>query len=449
MGRYTDKNKNMKNILVILPIYRDSLALDELTKEPGIASKFHYLEDNNFEYGSPCPLFDVKAYVEKAIRYVKDNNIDGIIYSHDMASLVAGLVCEKTGLIGPSLESVFLACHKYYSRQIDPRAIPFQALDINNYDLDSLDIKYPAYIKAPCLMCSHLQFIVNSREDLESKILTMQNELPKLGQMFFDFFEEYISKDKYPLAHKQIIVIEELASNYKQCAIEGWVNSNGDVNIWAISDINYHEGATQAQNCYSMPTTTSIHEQAQMIALTTQTILNHGIRSGFFNVDIWHWEGKKPCKVIEVNGRSASLYQLMHKQCFNADLYKAMLLLCLGKDLECYDESPAAKALKGDNRIIGALFFVVTFGKGLASKFMNFQETKKMMRGNEIKGVELLVNPKSKIDDNGTAGFRMAKFHVFGSSYEEINNTANYWRTCIVNNLELSPYKNLINDMKK
>lgn len=433
--------KKKHDILVILPIQRDKEALAKVKMTSDFDVKIHYLEDDHFEYDRICETFDVVAYVKRAIDYVIQNDIDGVIYSHDMASLVAGAVCEKTGLVGPSLESVFLACHKYYSRQKDSDPVSFQALNIHDFDLKNLKIKYPCYVKAPCLMCSHLQFIAKNEEEMTNILSIMKEELRRWGGMFFDFFQAFIPKDKYPLAHEHIVLIEELVTDYSQCAIEGWVDGKGGIHIWAMSDINYHDNQRRAQNCYSMPTSTSPDVQAQLAAITTQVVSNHGLRSGFFNVDVWHWHGKKPCKVIEVNGRAASLYHIMHRKCFSADLYKAMLYLCLGRDLDCYLESPLAKP--NEKKLFGALFFLVTFGKGPASEFLDFENLEKMRNSDEVHGVEIYVQPGSEIRDNGTAGFRMGKFYIFGSSYEEINQKANQWRSLVVKNKHLSPYGNL------
>lgn len=191
-----------------------------------------------------------------------------------------------------------------------------------------------------------------------------------------------------------------------------------------------------------MPSAVSGIVQSQLVALTTEVIKKINLRSGFFNVDIWHWNGKKPAKVIEINGRAASLYYLMHRECFQAELYKAMIFLSMGNDQQCYLESPLAKSNIKSTQY-GALFFIVTFDKGLASKILNFNEINVMLEASNIHGLELFVNPNAIVGDNGTAGFRLGKFYLFGESYEQVNNEANYWRLRLLNNIELSPYKQL------
>lgn len=429
------------NILVILPIARDRIALstEKITQQFNI----HYLDDAHFAYDAPCEQFKVHAYVLRAIAYVEAEQIDAIVYTHDMASLIAALVCRETGLTGPSIDSVFQAAHKYYSRQIDMSNIRSKCFHIDDDSLDNTYIEYPCYVKAPSLMCSHLQFIVHNEAEMRKTIGIMKNELNRWSRVFFDFFKLYIPQDEYPLAHEPVMVIEELMQDYQQCAIEGWVDSYGKIHIWAISDINYHEMRMQTQNCYSMPTRTSADVQQEMITSTTQAIMNLGLTSGFFNVDLWHWNGQRPCKVIEINGRAASLYYLMHQQLFGSDLYSALIYCALKDDQNCYLESPHAKVRTDEPPIFGALFFVVTQQKGSLGQIIDADAVVQMQQSPNIKGVEYLAPLDYDIRDNGTAGFRCMKFFVFGASYATINQIADHWRSRILRESSSHAIENL------
>ena len=191
------------DILVILPVERDREALEI---KHDLDAKFHYLVDEEFKYDAICTGFDVSAYVERAIAYVREHNIDGVIYSHDMASLIAAIVCERIGLAGPSVESVFLACHKYYSRQKEPSPVPCQALNLSEYSLEG--IKYPCYVKAPSLMCSHLQFIVNDEEEMKKILIIMREEMPKWGRCFLTFLNSLIQRKNIHMLTNRLFLLK-------------------------------------------------------------------------------------------------------------------------------------------------------------------------------------------------------------------------------------------------
>ena len=56
-------------------------------------------------------------------------------------------------------------------------------------------------------MCGHLQFVVDNPQKMKNILQIMRNELMRWGKMFFDFFELFISKEKYP--YQPVILIEE------------------------------------------------------------------------------------------------------------------------------------------------------------------------------------------------------------------------------------------------
>ena len=156
---------------------------------------------------------------------------------------------------------------------------------------------------------------------------------------------------------------------------------------------------------------------------------------------MWHWDGEKPCRVIEVNGRAATLYYIMHNQCFGASLYKAMMSLSVGDYQGCFDHSPLAQKIVRDDlqKVVGALFFVVTFAKGKATDIINFMLIKELNEDPDTYGVKVAVQPDSEISDNGTAGFRVAQFCLFGSSLQEITTEANQRRIAIIKDVSLTP----------
>jgi len=109
--------KTPKRVLVVLPTERDYSANAVSNLDPEKFQIF-WFEDPDFICSmNPNPEFNLVRYVEKCTEFILKNRIEAIIYSHDMASLVAAVLCERHGLIGPSLESMFLCQHKYYFRK--------------------------------------------------------------------------------------------------------------------------------------------------------------------------------------------------------------------------------------------------------------------------------------------------------------------------------------------
>ena len=82
--------------------------------------------------------------LEDAKKIMASTNISAVLAYTDMDALVYAALSEQfpTRLRGPSVESVFLSNHKYYSRRfLDPDPIPFTFMDLslNLSDAKSLE----------------------------------------------------------------------------------------------------------------------------------------------------------------------------------------------------------------------------------------------------------------------------------------------------------------------
>ena len=72
--------------------------------------------------------------LEDAKKIMASTNISAVLAYTDMDALVYAALSEQfpTRLRGPSVESVFLSNHKYYSRRfLDPDPIPFTFMDLS------------------------------------------------------------------------------------------------------------------------------------------------------------------------------------------------------------------------------------------------------------------------------------------------------------------------------
>ena len=95
----------MHNVLVLLPDTNDRAQAAKLNENQFEVHFLHASENDadeilsTFAYNTYLakPGF-LTTYVERAIKYVEKNGITAIMFSHDMSSVVASVVCEKTGL---------------------------------------------------------------------------------------------------------------------------------------------------------------------------------------------------------------------------------------------------------------------------------------------------------------------------------------------------------------
>ncbi|WP_340104211.1 ATP-grasp domain-containing protein [Rhodohalobacter sp. 8-1] len=413
----------MKNIQVILPTLRDREGLKSL----GNDYKIHWMEDKDFNYPYPGAEFDLVKYTEQCSRYIEENHIDGIIYTHDLANLVAGVLCDRHDILGPTLESMFLTNHKYYSRRKETSSIWSDYIDLDTGKWGELDPVYPCYIKPPTLTMTLYQYRVDSQKEMDDIVEKLRAELPPLLQVYNSFFERYVDLDKYPLATKNIMVVEQLVEDSEQHCIEGWFDSNGNPYFWAESDEIYYPGDRKSIDVYTTPSLLPQDVLDKLKEYSLEIVKNHKIDRGFWNVEIWRrgdW-----FTATEVNGRSASVWKDLYDGTYDVSLYKAMAYLCCGEDEKCLKES----SNKSVANKVGGQFHVITYGEGKSEEFL--------VLINEIEGtdIEVLAPEGTEIVQSGTSGYWLARFNLYGDSFNEIYHKAKEIREKLLLQPEKSP----------
>ena len=417
-----------RDLLVLLPTDRDRAQLGD---PPG-NYELHWFDDDDFDYPQPGSEFDMVEYTERASEYVESEGIDGVLFSHDVANLVGGVLIDRHDLPGPSFEPVFLADHKYYSRKNQPNVPWFGYIDLETGEWGESERQFPAYLKPPFLTMTLLQYRVDNLEEYEEAMEVVHRELPKYTKPFKDFFEAYVDTEKYPLAAKDTMLVEEPLEDWKQHCVEGWVDPDGDIHIWAISDHNYYEGSELAIDNYSTPSTLPSEEQETLIDIATEAIVQHGFEQSFWNVEIFNLPDRHV--ITEVNGRTASVWEPLYNGAFDTSVYEGIIHLAADNPEETAAVAPDWQPDPSYDTM-GTQFHVVTFGEGPAGEYVDFDYVETV----EDTDIEMFVEPGDEIEQTRTSGFWVARFHLFGEDYEEMLDRADEIRSGILKKPEESP----------
>jgi biotin carboxylase len=266
---------------------------------------------------------------------------------------------------------------------------------------------------------------------MKKALETLRKELPAWLEPYNKFFDKYVDKTKYPIASKNIMVVEQLVEKSNQHCIEGWFDPDGTLHIWKISDYLYYPNDKESIDVYVTPSTAPKENQEKMINYAVETVKNHGIKYGFWNVEMWSKDDW--LTVTEVNGRSASVWHNLYKNTFNKSLYKAMLYLACGEEEKCYQESPDSDASVSDR--VGCQFHVITYGEGKAKDLLDFE----YVRSIDETDVEVFVDEDDEIRQTRTTGFWLARFHLYGDDFSKLCTRADELRAKMLKKPELSP----------
>ena len=400
------------DVLIPCPSQRDRNALAGMSEH-----RFHLL-DAPLNPRTPSPELDLLAYTDQCRDYIKAHSIDAVFYSRDVADIVAAVLCEEFGFPGPSVESVFLCLHKYYGRQYEPHPVRCDPIDLA--DEQPVITRYPCYLKPPWLNLGILGFKLDSADDLQRALAVARREYPAWSPLYLPFFERYIDCEKFPLANREIMLVEDFVDG-PQVTVEGWV-ANARPALWAITDTNTYPGTRIIDN-FSLPSRHPAHIQELLAQQTLEAIGNIGLDNGFFNIEFWCHDDA--VTLTEVNGRAATCFYNLYRRCLGACVYEAGLTLASGR-------APQPPLIPTD--IVGGQFNFITFGEDLAENLFDFTQAQ------EVSDLTIYVEPGQEIRPVSEFGVVLAQIDLFGPSYAAIHAEAEVLRRRMLKHPAHSPW---------
>jgi len=399
-------------VLITCPSPRDRHAIASLS-----GYNFHLL-DAKLNPRTPSPELNLLDYLDHCRDYIRTHQIDAIYYSRDVADLVAAALCEEFGFPGPSVESVFLCIHKYYSRRSEPSPIRCEYIDLR--DEQPRITAYPCYMKPPWLNLGILGFKLESPEDLEHALTIARRDYSAWSPLYYPFFRRYVDLKKYPLATRDIMLVEEFVDG-PQVTVEGWVYHD-EPYIWAITDTNTYAGTRVIDN-FSLPSRHPPHMQRLLAQRAQEAIHNVGLDNGFFNIEFWCHENA--VTLTEINGRAATCFYNLYRHCLDACIYEAGLQLACGKN-------PSVKL--GETKSVGGQFNFITFAEDRADRLLDFA------RARTIPGLTLYFSEADQVRQMSEFGIVLAQLDLFGPSYEAIHAEAEELRHSLLRQPRKSPW---------
>lgn len=399
-------------VLITCPSQRDRHAIASLS-----GYNFH-LPDAKLNPRTPSPELNLLEYIDHCREYIRTHHIDAIYYSRDVGDLVAAALCAEFGLPGPSVESVFLCIHKYYSRLAEPSPIRCEALDL--HAAQPRVSFYPAYIKPPWLNLGILGFKLDSPTDLEQALAIARRDYAAWSPLYYPFFQRYVDAQKYPLATRDIMLVEEFIDG-PQVTVEGWVYQQ-EPHIWAITDTNTYPGTRVIDN-FSLPSQHAPHIQQLLAQRAGEAIRSVGLDNGFFNIEFWCHDNE--VKLTEINGRAATCFYNLYRQCLDTCIYEAGLQLACGR-------APAVEI--GAARQVGGQFNFITFAEDRADRLLDFAQAR------QVPGLNLYFSESDTIRQMSEFGIVLAQLDLFGPSYEAIHAEAEHLRRRLLKRPKHSPW---------
>ena len=339
-----------------------------------------------------------------------------------MASVVASVICQRTGLKGPSLESTFCSLHKYYSltRKTENSPLWFDYISIDDPKEEwKKKVRYPCILKAPFLMACWGMSRIDNESEMEKALVALGTLVAPFLTGYQEFFSKYLDLTKYPLAVENIAVVEEVVERCDQYCIEAWVDDSGKFTLY-----NTMEEIMGSKHllCYAYPQFRLDENTLQkLIQITEEIKVRFALCNTFYDIEVWKRNDK--FILVEVNCRIAYADNYLYGKMWGVSEYKAAVYLACGQIDKVIMETPPNFTYH-DGDLIGGSFLIHTVGEGSGQDFIDYKYAKDGCIVDNVftstgPGMLIFVSEESQIKQTSTSGVVIGRFWIMDRNVKD------------------------------
>jgi hypothetical protein len=368
----------MSEILVLCPQERDRKAIVSAGLESRYAVRYAGEDLDQIED------FDPAAFLADLARVPAR----GVVGTKDQSALLAAILADRRGFVGPSPRALLACQHKPTSRSIQrlvaPSATPaFAILD------GAPPFRLPFFAKPVIGRLSQSVVRVETVDDLQA-LVEVDDYVTKYGRI------AALAGGHPDAVHG--FLAEELLTGL-EVTLEGYVRQGAVTTIGVTDSVKYP--GTLSFERFEYPTTLSDEREAELSDVVARVIPALGLDDAFFNVEFFVPDDG-PAQIIEVNGRLASQFAPLVQRLHGRSTYDALFALVAGED-------PAWETGRPDG--VGVSYVVRVFEDAFVEAVPEPEED-----------LEVLVRPGLRLSEQGvndTQSYRLAILYGSGETREE------------------------------
>ena len=308
--------------------------LKRMYPEISVHTSPHYYSYVGTQPNEPAAL---ASYIDDLSQTTEREQIKAIVPNNDVSTLVSAVLNQRSGLLGPSEESILLTNNKYLMRQ----DLGETAISVTR---DSIpEITEPMFLKAPYSAFGLFAQKISSTEELALYVQANWDDLVARNKNLFSIILKHFSIiDDYPEAIEHMFYLEPLRESLPQLTVEGLVQ-NGEVSVLAVVDSNM----TSESGIFASFTTPSQVRSEVQNALEkrlTEVVLKLGLDNTVFNVEFW-CRDDDTVDLIEINPRISTSFARLYQAAYGLDVRGLAVLVALGKQITLPTEAPRCAGL--------------------------------------------------------------------------------------------------------
>ncbi|XP_019618469.1 PREDICTED: uncharacterized protein LOC109465552 [Branchiostoma belcheri] len=274
-------------------------------------------------------------YVQRVKRLVAELNINIILPTTDLSTFVhAAIARDFPHIPGPSVESCYLAFHKAYTRQYldsGESQTPYDVVDLDSPTMledaeRALEkIGLPAFVKPAAGFDTFGVAKIENFEDLKralQNLRTMRDENPGFtsspsAPFLKDYFKQYLDVEKYPLALRDVVIVEPYLDAVALYTVDGCVVDN-EIVPWTITDELRFDHKVAKFMTVIAPTSEPEDLQRRIwdVYMGVMTkMIQLGFNNCFTNIEIFRMKDGQ-LRLCEVNARGSQNIQGCYRESY-------------------------------------------------------------------------------------------------------------------------------------
>lgn len=276
--------------------------------------------------------FDVFGYIRQVVRRYAGERLMGVVGTGDYPGcMLAAAVAAELKLPGPSLESVVRLSHKFYSRELQRKAIPeaipdYQPLNPFAPLERQQRLAFPFFIKPVKGTMSIRAQMVRSRPEYDAAVRFSLKE--RIGKYLllrpFQHLVEACTDNRVP-AH---YFIGESPLSGEQVTVDGFVQDGRAVVMGVVDSVMYP--GTMSFRRFEYPSRLPADVQRRMRELAIRLIEASGLDHSCFNIEMFYEAKTDAIHVIEVNPRMSYQFADLYERVDGTSTYAVQLALTTG-----------------------------------------------------------------------------------------------------------------------
>ncbi|KOX12550.1 biotin carboxylase [Nocardiopsis sp. NRRL B-16309] len=351
---------------------------------------------------------DLDQKIDRAQRILDGftGSVDAVVGYWDFpVTLLVPILCENNGLRGPSLRSVVMCEHKYWSRLEQSRVIdehpPFALVDLDATEPPS-GLEYPMWIKPVKSASSDLAFRVHDQRSFEEALERLRGGIDRIGVPFEQILARVDLPEEVAAAGGRTCLAEG-ALHGVQAAVEGYVRHGEPVVYAALDSVDYP--GSPAFLCHRYPSELPERVSRRMAEVATRFIRRVGLDDSMFSVEFFYDPVGDRLDVVEINPRHSQTHAELFELVDGIPNHERMLRLALGR-------SPDLPVGGGEYAVAGQ-WFHRRFGEdGVPVRVPTPEEVRELeasLPGVSIEIVPEVGRPLTELHAQDSYSFELAK----------------------------------------